>query len=181
MIGIRSAISIRARGHWPHLEAVYMTAPRSVRRNTKKVLAERGPSIHDADISQIRLHILAARCARVVQEIPPQKIRGRRECRMRAAPAVSCAKLCEETHTSIQGQRRQSGIPRAMVLRLIPRSPRRRIRLATVVDELAVLRDPVGLAKTSANLTPATGARTTRFCRTLQRRSSGALVVRSQA
>src|SRR4051812_40922461 len=38
MIGIRSAISIRARGHTPHLEAVYMTAPRSVRRNTKKPL-----------------------------------------------------------------------------------------------------------------------------------------------
>src|SRR5712671_1963560 len=47
MIGIRSAISIRARGQWPHPEAVYMTAPRSVCRNTKKALAERGPSIHD--------------------------------------------------------------------------------------------------------------------------------------
>src|SRR5436190_9804103 len=46
MIGIRSAISIRARGHRPHLEAVYMTAPRSACRNTKKALAERGPSIH---------------------------------------------------------------------------------------------------------------------------------------
>src|SRR5204862_3490846 len=38
MIGIRSAISIRARGHRPHLEAVYMTAPRSACRNTKKLL-----------------------------------------------------------------------------------------------------------------------------------------------
>src|SRR4051794_14015818 len=47
MIGIRSAFSIRARGHWPHLEAVYMTAPRSVCQNTKKSLADRGPSIHD--------------------------------------------------------------------------------------------------------------------------------------
>src|ERR1700730_16311835 len=47
MIGIRSAISIRARGQWPLLEAVYMTAPRSTCRNTKKALAERGPSIHD--------------------------------------------------------------------------------------------------------------------------------------
>ena len=37
--------------------------------------------------------------------------RGCRECRVRAAPAVSCAKLCEETHTSIQVQRRHSGIP----------------------------------------------------------------------
>src|SRR5580700_5024831 len=51
MIGIRSAISIRARGQWPLLEAVYMTAPRSVCRNTKKVLAERGPSIHDGSMT----------------------------------------------------------------------------------------------------------------------------------
>src|SRR6516162_5335286 len=42
MIGIRSAISIRARGQWPLLEAVYMTAPRSVRRNTKKPLPRGG-------------------------------------------------------------------------------------------------------------------------------------------
>jgi transposase len=47
MIGIRSAFSIRARGQWPHSEAVYMTAPRSTCRNTKKALAERGPFIHD--------------------------------------------------------------------------------------------------------------------------------------
>jgi hypothetical protein len=85
---------------------------------------------------------------------------------MRAAPAVSCAKLCEETHTSIQVQREQSGIPCAMALRLMPRSPRRRIPLVTVIDGLAALSRPVGLTKTSADLTPATGARTTRFCRT---------------
>src|SRR3979409_1302475 len=42
MIGIRSAISIRARGHWPHLEAVYMTAPRSFRRKPKKPLPRGG-------------------------------------------------------------------------------------------------------------------------------------------
>src|SRR5947207_1218452 len=42
MIGIRSAISIRARGHRPHLEAVYMTAPRSACRNTKKLLPRGG-------------------------------------------------------------------------------------------------------------------------------------------
>jgi hypothetical protein len=92
--------------------------------------------------------------------------RGRGECRMRAAPAVSCANCARNAHTSIQVQRRQSDIPCAMVLRLMARSPRRRIRLVTVVDELAILSNPVGLAKTSADLTPATGARTTRFCRT---------------
>src|SRR6478736_6719807 len=43
--------------------------------------------------------------------------RGRRESRVRAAPAVSCAICARETHTSIQVQRRQSGFPCAMVLR----------------------------------------------------------------
>ena len=62
---------------------------------------------------------------------------------MRAAPAVSCAKLCEETHASIQVQRRHSGIPRAMVLRLMPCSPRRRIRLVTVVCGLMARQGPV--------------------------------------
>src|SRR5438105_7401831 len=46
-----------------------------------------------------------------------------------------CAK---KTHTSIQVQRKHSDIPRAMVLRLMPRSPRRRIRLVTVIDGLAI-------------------------------------------
>src|SRR5258708_31730367 len=53
-----------------------------------------------------------------------------------------------------------------MALRLMPRSPRRRIRLVTVIGGLKVFSRPVGPAKTSADLTPATGARTTRFCRT---------------
>jgi hypothetical protein len=84
---------------------------------------------------------------------------------MRAAPAVSCAKLCEETHTSIQVQRRHSGIPCAMVLRLMASSPatnsfcHRHRRIGGFVE-------PGWADKTSADLTPATGARTTRFCRT---------------
>jgi len=83
--------------------------------------------------------ILATRCARVIQKLSPQKKRGRRECRVRAAPAVSCAKdALNKTHTSIQVQRRQSDIPCAMVLRLMPCSPRRRIRLVTVAHGLAV-------------------------------------------
>ena len=43
----------------------------------------------------------------------------------------------KKAHTSIQVQRRHSGLPCAMVLRLMPRSPRRRIRLVTVASELA--------------------------------------------
>jgi hypothetical protein len=55
----------------------------------------------------------------------PRKPGGRRKCRMRAAPAVSRAKQARKTHTSIQVQRRHSGIPCAMALRLTSRSPRR--------------------------------------------------------
>src|SRR6267378_4170920 len=42
MIGIRSALSIRARGQWPHLEAVYMTAPRSLAEIPRKLLPRGG-------------------------------------------------------------------------------------------------------------------------------------------
>ena len=48
---------------------------------------------------------------------------GRREDRVRAAPAVSCAKSEKNTHTSIQVQRKQSGLPCAIVLRLTSCSP----------------------------------------------------------
>ena len=48
----------------------------------------------------------------------------------------------------------------------MPRSPWRRIRLATIIGELEVLRKPGRARNTSADLAPATGARTTRFCRT---------------
>jgi len=37
--------------------------------------------------------------------------RGRRERRVLAAPAVSCAKLHKKTHTSIQVQSEHSGVP----------------------------------------------------------------------
>ena len=63
---------------------------------------------------------------------------------MRAAPAVSCARCAKNAHTSIQVQRKHSGIPCAMVLRLMARSSRRRIRLVTVAGGLTVLRSRLG-------------------------------------
>ena len=39
------------------------------------------------------VRILAARGARALRRLPPSERRGRREDRVRAAPAVSCAKL----------------------------------------------------------------------------------------
>src|SRR5205823_588576 len=41
-------------------------------------------------------------CVQALHLIVPLLKRGRRECRVRAAPAVSCAKLCIWAHTSIQ-------------------------------------------------------------------------------
>src|SRR6185312_12062479 len=49
MIGIRSAFSIRARGQWPHLEAVYMTAPRSLAEIPRKLLPREGRPYMTAD------------------------------------------------------------------------------------------------------------------------------------
>ena len=72
----------------------------------------------------------------------PSKIRGRRECRVRAAPAVSCAsctRKCAHEHT---GSAEASGIPCVMALRLMPCSPRRRIRLVTVVGGFERLLKP---------------------------------------
>ena len=54
----------------------------------------------------------------------PLEVRGRRECRMRAAPAVSCAIVHKNAAHEHTGQRRASDIPCAMALRLITRSPR---------------------------------------------------------
>src|SRR5438132_11058195 len=97
MIGIRSAISIRARGHRPHLEAVYMTAPRSACRNTKKALAERGPSIHDG-IKTRHTPAVIARLDRAIQysegpvmeqksrgvlDTPPESVIGLAQCQAR--------------------------------------------------------------------------------------------------
>ena len=63
------------------------------------------------------------KCPSSVYFSPPLRGRGRRESRVRAAPAVSCANCAKETHTSIQVKRRQSGFPCAMgygLLRTLP-------------------------------------------------------------
>src|SRR5258708_6959075 len=57
---------------------------------------------------------------------------GNAGCALHPRSRVQCAQ--EDAHTSIQVQRRQSDIPCAMALRLIPRSPPRRIRLASVAS-----------------------------------------------
>ena len=72
--------------------------------------------------------------------------RGRREDRVRAAPAVSRAKAERKTHTSIQVQRKQSGLPCAMVLTVS-------FELSPATGFLAT----VATRKLPRNLTPASG------------------------
>ena len=103
-----------------------------------------------ATCAQTWFRVLATASARALQIHRPPKRRGRREDRVRAAPAVSCAKVDRKAHTSIQVQRKHSGLPCAMVLQLISCSPRRDHSLfVTVIPKKREL---------LKNLTPAIGA-----------------------
>jgi hypothetical protein len=96
--------------------------------------------------------------------------RGRREDRVRAAPAVSCAmctKKCAHEHTgsaeSIRPSLRNGFTAYGALSPATNSSCHRRRRIEGLVA-------PGWANIASADLTPATGARTTRFCRTLWRR-----------
>ncbi len=131
-----------------------------------------------APYTWIHLRDLAARCARVVANVPPVGGRGRApqerarrdpQGRARGMPGARstrgpCAKGSKHTVVTTVAPVHPA-FPHAMVLRLIPRSSRRRIRLVTVANGLGCCRTRLGRLA-SAGLTPATGARTTRLCRT---------------
>src|SRR6266702_2052452 len=92
--------------------------------------------------------------------------RGSRECRVRAAPAVSCAKLCERTaheHTgsaeTLRHSPRNGFMAYAVISSATNSSCHRRQRISGLTK-------PGWARNTSADLAPATGAGTTRFCRT---------------
>jgi hypothetical protein len=129
--------------------------------------------------TQTHLRNLAARCARALQNSFAHQRRGRRECRVLAAPAVSCAICARKNaheHTGTAGALRHSlrnGLTAYTELSLETNSfclHRRRIE---------GLPKPGWVDVSSASLTPATGARTTRLCRT-QPRQSSARCVRSR-
>jgi hypothetical protein len=71
---------------------------------------------------------------------PKEEGAGNAGCLLHPRSRVQSAQ--RKTHTSIQVQSEHPGIPCAMALRLMPRSPRRRIRLVTVIGGLKVLRKP---------------------------------------
>ncbi len=108
------------------------------------------------------LRILAARSARrdaIGDALESEEGAGKAGCPQ--APAIVRTK-CTRVTARCAGT---PGLPCAMVLRLIARSPWRRIPLASIADELTIPRKPGWARKISASLTPATGARTTRLCR----------------
>ena len=92
-------------------------------------------------LQKTRLRILAARGARrdAIGDAL-EKRRGRRESRVPSAPAIVRTK-CTRVTARCAGT---PGLPCAMVLRLIARSPWRRIPLASIADELTIPRSPVG-------------------------------------
>jgi hypothetical protein len=76
---------------------------------------------------------------------PKQEGAGNAGCLLH--PRSRVQEMVVEAHTSIQVQSEHSGIPCAVVLRLMARSPRRRIPLASVIGELTVLQTRLGLRK----------------------------------
>jgi hypothetical protein len=102
------------------------------------------------DTTHTHFHILAARCARVLPTTSrPKKERAQGRPGARCTRGLACQDAHSKTHTSIQVQRKQSGLPCAMVLRLISCSPRR---------DLACLSPSSRRILLLRNLTPATGA-----------------------
>ncbi|SDP05816.1 hypothetical protein SAMN05444050_5726 [Afipia sp. GAS231] len=104
---------------------------------------------NDMHVAQVR--ILAARCARSFAINLALEIRGRREDRVRAAPAVSYAIVATRFAHEHTGLAEASGLPCAMALRLI----RDRPGDPAFCDTIAL-----GQRWPPSNLTPASGRRT---------------------
>ena len=111
-------------------------------------------------MTQTRLRDLAARCARsFANRSALLEFRGRRESRVRAAPAVPCANAQESAHTSIQVQRRASGFPCAMGLRLIRDLPGEPSSVATVTSQMTSAKLGASFGRQDHTISPyATGA-----------------------
>ena len=102
---------------------------------------------------------------------PHPPIRGRREDRVRAAPAVSCAIVRKRRTRAYRSSGEHPAFPAQWLYGLCRDLLGAEFVFVTVAAGLRFCRARLGRLA-SDNLTPATGARTTRFCRTLQRRSS---------
>src|SRR6266702_5021581 len=104
--------------------------------------------------------------------------RRSRECRVRAAPAVSCARLHKGMRTrACRFSGGNPAFPAQWLDGLCRALPGDEFVLSPSLNGLTAKSRPVGPASPPLSLTSATDARTTRFCRTQQRRSSCARVL----
>ncbi len=94
----------------------------------------------------LKIHVrdLATRFARVSLTVSLERTEGAGNAGCTLHPRSRVQSAHRKRHTSIQVQRRQSGIPCAMALRLMPCSPRRRIRFCHRRCRLDGGSDPVG-------------------------------------
>src|SRR6185312_10860353 len=108
----------------------------------------------------MRLRILATQIApELLLQSRASANRGRREDRVHAAPAVSCARCTKKAAHEHTGSAEAIRPSLREWFRFPSRSPRRRIPLVTVIRGLMACERPGWARKTSADLTPATGAR----------------------
>jgi hypothetical protein len=109
------------------------------------------------------VRILAARCARALRRLPPSiRTRGRRESRMRAAPAVSCANMHKKRTRAYRFSGGNPAFPAQWFTAYFELSPVNGF-LATVAPEKLCF---------SGTLRQHRGVRTTRLRRPLESRSS---------
>src|SRR6266849_2937459 len=96
----------------------------------------------------------------------PRKTRAWGMPDARCTRSLACEWIVKHTSVVTTGPPESPGIPARNGFNGLFRAlPGERIRLVTVISGFQVLPDPVGPDLTSASLTPATGARTTRLCR----------------
>ena len=125
-----------------------------------------------APYSSKRLHSRGTRCPSFARTLSLRKQREQGMPDARCTRGLVCkgVRECAHEHT---GQRRTSDIPCAMALRLISRSPRRIRAFVASVAPRKPARRPGRAFRASARLDANhRGVGSTRFCRTLQRRSS---------
>jgi hypothetical protein len=110
--------------------------------------------------TRTHLRILATCFARVANSFALKKERAQGRPGARCTRGLACKGYSKKPHTSIQVQRKQSGLPCAMVLRLI-------FVLSPVRPRLACHRHSQKARASREFNTCHRGVRTTRLCRTL--------------
>jgi hypothetical protein len=131
----------------------------------KALISRMSEAISGGD-PRAQLRILAAWRARGLPEDSPTKVEGagKTGCALHPRSRVQLRK--KSAHTSIQVQRRASGLPCAMVLRRTSCSSRCANSFSHRCQRIDGWSWPGWARASSADVTPATGARTTRLGRT---------------